>query len=141
MSVVEFGDFTFLNYKNFWFLWEPSWDKWRPIDGFQWNGTTFVVQDGRYCSDPLDPHYGFGSAQMMKVCELLEFKRTEGQPKEIDSPAIGDTVWFRDRFVSLTPCAPKDLGSWKRLVRGKPRTCRRPPPGKKLTKRNRAYKK
>lgn len=141
MSVTEFGDHTFLEYKTYWFVWEPSWDMWRPIDGVRWTGTQFVIQDGRYCSDPLDPYYGFGSAQMKRVCELLEFKKSDGQPIELDSPAIGETTWFRDRFVAFTECAPRDLASWKRLVKGKPRTCRRPPPGKKLTKRNRVYKK
>jgi hypothetical protein len=141
MSVVEFGDHTFLEFKTYWFVWEPSWDKWRPIQGFEWNGTSFVIDDGAYCNDPLDPYYGFGSPQMMKLCELLEFKRKEGQPKEVDSPVIGERTWVRDRYVAVTACAPTDLASWKRLVKGKPRTCRRPPPGKKLTKRNRAYKK
>jgi hypothetical protein len=136
---MEHGDHTFLEFKNYWFVWEPSWDKWRPIEGYRWNGTSFVVDDGLYCTDPLDPYYGFGSAPMMRICELLEPKRTDGVP--VETPVIGETTWFRDRFVSLMPCAPTDLASWKRLVKGKPRTCRRPPPGKKLTKRNRAYKK
>jgi hypothetical protein len=139
MSVLECGDHTFLDYKGYWFVWEPSWDKWRPIDGYRWNGTSFVLDDGPYCTDPLDPTYGFGSAPMMRICELLECKRSDAV--SVETPAIGETTWFRDRFVSLTPCAPTDLASWKRLVKGKPRTCRRPPPGKKLTKRNRIYTK
>ncbi len=120
-------------------MWEPSWDKWRPIDGYRWHGTSFVLDDGPSCTDPLDPTYGFGSAPMMRICELLESKRSDAV--SVETPAIGETTWFRDRFVSLTPCAPTDLASWKRLVKGKPRTCRRPPPGKKLTKRNRIYTK
>jgi len=140
MSVTSYGDFTLLDYKGYGFVWEPAWEMWRPIDGIRWNGTSFVLDDGPYCTDPLDPFYGFGSAQMKRICELLESKRTSAVP--VDTPCLGeDRTWFRDRFVSLTPCAPTDLASWKRLVKGKPRTCRRPPPGKKLTKRNRVYKK
>lgn len=140
MSVTEFGDYLFLEYKRYWFVWEPSWESWRPIDGLQWNGTTFVLTDGAYCKDPMDPHYGFGSPQMQTLCGLLDVTRSN-PAKAVDCPAIGETTWFRDRFVSLTPCAPTDMTSWKRLVKGKPRTCRGPPPGKNRTKRNRAYKK
>ena len=49
--------------------------------------------------------------------------------------AIGDFVWFRDRPVTFTKCAPRDVASWKRLVNGNARTCKRRS-NKRFTKRN-----
>lgn len=133
MSLYEFRDKTFLEYKNYWFVWEPAWESFRPFENILWDGTTFQIEDDVFCADPTSSVYGYGSAQMAQLCELLKDKYDE-QALKVSSLPIGNE-WFRDRFVSLTPCASRDPKSWKRMVQNKPRTCRKAPRGKKLTRR------
>lgn len=136
MSVVRFRDDVFLDYKGNWFLWEPSWEKFRPIDAVQWDGSTFQIVDTQYCSDPMDEWYGYGSEKMKELCDALEPFYYKGEPKQVESLAIGNSEWFRDRLMALSPCAPRDKESWKRMCHGRTRTCRRPPRVQKLTRRS-----
>lgn len=135
MSAVEFQGRQYLHYKNYWFVWEPAWEAFRPIDGVFWNGKSFEVEDTKYCTNPLDELYGYGTPQMKQVCSLLRDKYTEA-PKRVYTLDTGNSEWFRDRFVAIRPCATRDKESWKRMVQGKHRTCRKAPRGKKLTRRN-----
>lgn len=132
--LYEFRDKLFLEYKKWWFVWEPAWEAYRPIEGIVWDGTTFQIQDDMYCSDPTSPMYGYGTNQMRELCTLLQ--ENQGTPVKVSTLPFG-TEWFRDRFVAFSPCAPRDVQSWKRMVQNKPRTCRMPPRGKKLTRRTR----
>lgn len=131
--LYEFHDKTFLEYRNYWFVWESAWESFRPIQAVSWDGQTFQIQDDLYCSDPTSELYGYGIRQMVQLCELLKDKYNE-TPIKVSSLPIG-SEWFRDRYVSLTPCASRDIQSWKRMVQNKGRTCRRQPRGKKLTRR------
>jgi len=136
MSLYSYQTLTFLDYKSNWFLWEPAWRGFRPLTSLSWDGTKFFLDDRMYCADPSDPLYGYGSVQMKQVCDLLtqtyESKLAGATPMK--TPAIGTTEWFHDRFVSFTPCAPKDMSSWKRLAKGRHDTLRKPPRNK-LTRR------
>lgn len=132
--LYEFQDRLFLEHRRWWFVWEPAWEQFRPIESVVWNGTSFQVEDSAYCSDPTDIHYGYGSPQMRELCEMLEDKSRDPAMKVTQLP-IG-TEWFRDRFVHMTSCVTRDVSTWKRMVRGHPRTCRRCPRGKRLTRRN-----
>lgn len=132
--LYEFRDKQFLQYKKWWFVWEPAWEGFRPIDGIQWDGTSFVLQESAYCSDPMSPFYGYGSPQMRQLCGLLP---KESTPCVVSTLPIGNE-WLFDRFVALTPCAPRDKSSWKRMVQNKGRTCRKAPRGKKCTRRRRS---
>jgi hypothetical protein len=136
MGLYTFHDNTFLEYKGFWFLWEPAWDAYRPIENVVWEGDRFRIVDKLYCADPTDVWYGYGNEKMKTLCSLLASKFATAKPTETSLLPIGKSEWFRDRFATLSPCAPRDLPSWKRLVRGKGRTCRKAPRGNKLTKRN-----
>ena len=131
--LYEFRDKTFLEYKQLWFVWEPAWEAFRPIQDVSWDGTTFHIQDDLYCGDPMSSVYGYGSPEMAQLCELLKDNYTE-QAVKVSTLPFG-SEWFRDRFVTLSPCAPRDPKSWKRMVQNKPRTCRKAPRGKKLTRR------
>jgi hypothetical protein len=135
MSLVAFQDRTFLDYKGRWFLWEPSWESFRPIDALQWDGTSFLINDRTYCKDPTDALYGYGTPQMKDVCDrLVSFH--ERSSLAVETPIIGQPEWFRDRYVALHPCAPRDKDSWKRMCRGRVHTCRRPVARNKFTRRN-----
>jgi hypothetical protein len=140
MGVYEFRDNTFLEYKGYWFVWEPAWDAYRPIQTVAWTGSTFRIVDEQFCSDPTDPLYGYGSESMMKLCDLLR-DRHALPPTPVESLPLGRKEWFRDRFVTMDTCAPRTTTSWKTLVQGKGRTCRKAPRGKKFTRRNRRISK
>jgi hypothetical protein len=131
--LYEFRDKVFLEYMKYWFVWESAWEEFRPIQDVTWDGITFRIEDSLFCVDPTDPLYGYGSEQMKMLCTLLRDKYND-TPIRVSSLPIGNE-WFRDRFVALTLCAPRDAKSWKRMVQNKPRTCRKAPRGKKLTRR------
>lgn len=133
MGLYEFRDKTFLEYKQLWFVWESAWEAFRPVQDISWDGNTFRVKDDAFCSDPTSSLYGYGSTEMAQLCELLKEKFDETAVKVSTLP-IG-TEWFRDRFVSLRECAPRNTSSWKRMVQNKHRTCRMAPRGKKHTRR------
>lgn len=133
--LYEFRDNVFLEHKGWWFLWESSWEGFRPIDSVHWDGTTFAIDDRAYCTDPMDNLYGYGSQQMKDLCNLLKNKR-EDTPNVVDALNFGTLEWFRDRRVCIGQCAPRTLDSWKRMIHKKHRTCRKAPRGKKFTRRN-----
>lgn len=118
------------------FLWEPAWTSFRPIERYAWDGSKYTVLDKRYTLDITDPYYGFGSKEMKQYCEQLNAKYSPEQARNVQViPPHGDVEWMRDRFVSFTACAPRDVTSWKRLCNGRARTCRHAPRGKQFTRR------
>ena len=137
--LVRFADQVFLHNTS-WFIWDTAIGMFRPIHGFAWDGYQMIVNDACYTADPMDETYGFGSVEMYKTCMDLTNLYEDKIPSAPTASFLdlGDLVWFRDRPVSFTSCAPRDLASWKRLVNGRPRTCRhRDSHAKnKFTKRN-----
>lgn len=133
--LYDFRDRLLMEYKGWWFVWEESWDGFRPIDRIHWDGSRFVLEDRRFCKDPLDPLYGYGSQTMKDFCELLGTHRADGVPLEVNTLESTFPEWFFDRRVALTPCAPRDHASWKRMTQGKYKTLRKAPKGKKFTRR------
>jgi hypothetical protein len=136
--IHRFHDRTYLHVGSRWFLWEPVWSLFRPIDGLAWNGTQFVVDDAAYCADITDRQYGFGSEEMYQLCS----KVSETWANKVnDAPvakvlSIGKNEWFFDRPMVLTPCASRTKDSWKAmcLQRKSLRVFRSP--RKTFTKRN-----
>jgi hypothetical protein len=122
MSLVKVGDTVLLQFKTLWFLWEPAWERYRPITSLAWDGESLALNDRAYCADPLDPEYGYGTAKMREVCRLLSQSYPPSKAQEGPLPAVGRPEWFFDRYLSLTPCAPRDKASWKRFHKGRYRT-------------------
>lgn len=133
--LYDFRDRLFLEYKGWWFVWEEAWDSFRPMDRLSWDGTRFLLEDRSYCADPSDPLYGYGSQNMKDFCDLLGTRRNEELPVEVNTLESTSPEWFFDRRVSITPCAPRDHMSWKRMSQGKYRTLRKAPKGTKFTRR------
>jgi len=131
--LYDFNDQLILEHKGWWFIWETAWDCFRPIDNVQWDGDRFVYDDKDYCADPSDPFYGYGSQVMKDLCDLLAESRQD-VPEEVDCLRIGSPEWFFDRPMSLTACASRDMGSWKRMSKGIHRTLRSSR-GRKFTRR------
>ena len=124
--LVTFQGHTFLH-EGRWFIWDTGMDLFRPIDNFAWDGNSWVVDDRSYRKDPLEKTYGFGSVETLVRC--VKLGETYGDKIE-SAPvssylAIGTPEWFRDRPVTFTHKAPRDVGSWKRLVKGRARTCKK----------------
>ncbi len=128
MGLYKFQDKTFVYYNRIWFLWEPAWESFRPIDALAWNGSSYVVVDTTFCSDPMDEFYGYGSLNMKLICDgLTETCVSQlSNAQVIDMPEISNKglVWFYDRRVALTPCCPRDKQSWKRMAQGRYKTLR-----------------
>ena len=137
MSLVSFQGNVYLQRSTHWFVWESAWSMFRPIDALQWDGTRFVTDDKAYCADPTDELFGFGSEKMKEACSILteayDGKRSEAAA--VSSLCIGEGTWLRDRQVSLTPCAPRDVPSWKRLCGGRSATCKQHLARQRFTKR------
>jgi hypothetical protein len=133
--LVTFQDNTYLFTKSRWFLWEKSWAGFRPIDAVSWDGRKYIIDDRAYCFDPSSEHYGYGTKAMADFCETLDYDLSTAVP--VSAVSVGSKLtWFYDRVISLTPCAEKDVASWKRMLCGtRPRT-RRNIMRNRFTKRN-----
>lgn len=114
--MIRYGDRVFLHEKSRWYVWEPSWKLYRPIDGLRWTGTELRLDDTAYITDPMDDLYGFGTERMYNTCFNLSqnFADVENA-KAVPHLTIGTPEWFCDRPVCLTPCAPRDIESWRRM--------------------------
>jgi hypothetical protein len=125
--LVRYQDRVFLQEGKYWFLWDTALSIFRPIDGFGWDGTHWVADDRAYCKDPLVKTYCFGSKEMGAYCVELTKKyadRIETAPIA-SYISIGNPTWFRDRPVNFTHAASRDVTSWKKMVNGRARTCKR----------------
>jgi hypothetical protein len=127
MSLTRVGDSVYLQVKTSGFVWEPAWDCYRPITAVSWDGERFVLDDRTYCADPTDPLYGYGTSEMHALCRELTRRFPPASAVPGSLPVIGPQEWLFDRYVSLSPCAPRDKASWKRLHKGKYRTPRSAP--------------
>lgn len=135
MSVVRFRGNVYLNYKNYGFVWESAWEGWRPVEALRWNGVAYETDDRAYTADPTSEDYGYGSEKMRQLCEALTEKFPQDGAVEVLHLPLGPVDWFRDRMVAMSPCAPRDVVSWKKMAGGRTRTCR-VGPRNRFTKRN-----
>jgi hypothetical protein len=124
--LVRFQDRVFLK-EDRWYMWDSALGLFRPIDNYAWDGTTWSIDDQAYRQDPLEKSYCFGSTEMLARCvELSKLYEPRVETAPLASYiSIGTPQWFRDRPVNFTHAAPRDVLSWKRLVRGRARTCKR----------------
>jgi len=134
--MFRFKERVFLK-KNGWFVWEPSWDMFRPISAFVWNGKSYDIDDTVYIKDPFSDLFGFGTAEMKDLCSKLSEENLEYIEKapQVREACIGTPIWARDRFVVMQP---ESIPTWRTHLRSigcRARTCRSQPRGKKFTKR------
>ena len=141
MALYRYHDTTYLVYKQLPFLWDLEWEMFRPVHSIQWDGTTFAIDDRMYCLDPTNAYYGFGNAAMKEACDLLTrtYASRIHSATRLRAPMLGQPEWWLDRMISISPCAPRDRTSWKRMHKGKYFTLRRGPRNK-FTRRNRVSK-
>ena len=134
--MFRFKERVFLK-KGEWFVWEPSWDMFRPISAFSWDGKSYVIDDSQYTKDPFSDLFGFGTPEMKDICIKLtddNLQNIENAPHVVEA-CIGTPIWARDRFVVMEP---ESIPTWRTHLRSigcRARTCRSQPRGKKFTKR------
>jgi len=140
MDLVEFNGTVYGKYQGKLYIFEPTWDSFRPIEKVGWSGSGIAVEDGVYKKDLFSPYYGYGSLVQKAECrkliqtteldsareikDLLEFWKWTGQ----------DAKWWRDRpCVFLNQCISRDIQDWKRYLQytnSKAKTIRHPPRGR-----------
>lgn len=127
------------------FVFESTWDSFRPIEKVAWNGEFYSIVDSKYKVDMFDDFYGYGSLQMKALCRQITQDTEFGNEKEITDPLQfwkwceePNTKWWFDRVCVFTDqCVSRDQTKWKTYIKylqTKPKTLRRPLKGR-LTRR------
>jgi len=141
MELIKFYGKTYGKENSQLYVFEETWDSFRPISKVVWNGKKFEIVDSIYKSDLFSQVYGYGSMEMKIRCRNLTAETELENTVEIPNPTDfwkwcgTPTEWVRDRFIALSStCGDKN---WKKFVmysNSKPRTARHAPAGR-LTKR------
>lgn len=121
------------------YVFEPTWDSFRPIHGVGWNGKKFEIIEP-YKQNLFDECYGYSSKEERTECrKLAEITELEGRViTDFWTWSKQKTVWWIDRpIVFLNECVSKDNLSWKyyiKYITSNPKTLRNI--RGKLTRRN-----
>ena len=141
MDVCTFHSRTYGKLNQTLFVFEPTWDSFRPIKKVGWDGKKFST-DEHFKSNLFSAHYGFESLEQKELCRQLT-ESTELNAKEIKDPAefwkwagTNTASWFRDRpCVFLTDCSPKSWHEYVKYLGSKGKTLRRRIPSGRVTRR------
>ena len=138
MEVCQFRGRTYGKFNGTLYIFEETWDMFRPITRVYWNGTKFTIDDVVFKTNLFDPYYGFGSPDMKHQCkELTENTELEGKdlnPTDFWAWCGTRTEWFHDRPCVVSGCGSAD---WKKYIQHtgyRARTLRHAP-GARVTKR------
>jgi len=145
MELCEFHSHIYGKHKNQLFVFEPTWDSFRPIEKVAWNGVSYIILDSKYKVDLFDEYYGYGSLVMKAKCRELTQTTELSDVKEITDPIAfwkwcGETTakwWFDRPCVFANECTTRDQTQWKRYIKylqTKPKTLRQPLRGR-MTRR------
>jgi hypothetical protein len=137
MELLTFHERTYGKYNKKLYVFEPTWDSFRPISGVGWNGSDFVPIDSEYKKDIFASDYGFGSLTQRAECQKLTRETEFSETKETKDPIVlwrwyGDknVKWWRDRpCVFASQCVSKDISAWKHYIKyteSKAKTLRKP---------------
>jgi hypothetical protein len=114
MEVCNFKGTIYGKLENQYFVWDSSWEIFRPIEKLGWNGKEITIVE-KYKQDLFDPWYGFGSPEMKKLCERLT------DITSLDVPESGIpwfTEWWKDRYCSFAyDCSPRTSASWLKYIK------------------------
>lgn len=144
MELRTFHDIIYGKLNGQLYVFESTWETFRPITSVGWNGRQFQATSN-FTSNLFDEYYGFGSKEMYLQCKQLIETTELG-----DSIVIKDSVqfwrwygetnvkWWKDRPVVFTnDCVSRDTLSWRRYVaylEDRCKTLRKPYKGR-LTRR------
>lgn len=141
MEVVQFYGKIYGRENSQLYVFEETWDSFRPISKVVWNGKKFQVNDSEYKSDLFSPVYGYGSTELKVRCRDLTATTELENAIEVTDPIVfwkwcgTPTEWFRDRqCVVNKECSDKNWRKFVSYTNSKPRTLRHGPAGR-VTKR------
>jgi hypothetical protein len=141
MDVCQFRTRIYGKLNQTLYVFEPTWDSFRPIKKVGWDGKKFST-DEPFKTNLFSPFYGYESQEQKDMChELTEATELDG--REIKDPVefwkwagITDASWFRDRpCVFLTECVPKNWGDYVKYLGSRGKTLRRRIPSGRVTRR------
>lgn len=146
MELCIFHEKIYGKYKNQLFVFESTWDSFRPIEKVGWDGEQYSILDTLYKTDLFDDNYGYGSIAMKTLCKTMTDETELGDAKEITDPLTfwkwcgeKEAKWWYDRACVFTDkCVPRDSGDWKKYLHYlhvRARTLRRPLIGRLTRKR------
>jgi hypothetical protein len=141
MDVCTFHTRTYGKLNQTLFVFEPTWDSFRPIKKVGWDGKKFST-DEPFKSNLFSPYYGFESLEQKEMCRKLA-EETELGGREITDPTefwkwagLTDASWFRDRpCVFLNECSPKNWHEYLKYTGSRAKTLRRRIPSGRVTRR------
>jgi hypothetical protein len=124
MDLCEFHSQIYGTYNNQLFLFEPTWDSFRPIEYVGWNGERYVPIDTLYTQNLFDDQYGYGTLEMKTLCKKLLRETELGNAKLITDPILfwkwcgkTDAHWWNDRACVFTSaCVSRDTLEWKKYL-------------------------
>jgi hypothetical protein len=124
MELCEFHSQIYGKYNNQLFLFEPTWDAFRPIEKVGWNGQQYVPVDSKYKQDLFDDYYGYGTSEMKELCkQLLKQSNFDNAKLLTDSVLFwkwsgeSEAKWWNDRAcVFSSPCVSRDNNEWKKYL-------------------------
>ena len=145
MELCNFRDHIYGKKDNQLYVFESTWDSFRPIEKVAWNGDNYVIVDEKYKTDLFDEYYGYGSLNMKALCRELSQNTELSETTEITDPVLFwkwcgemNAKWWFDRACVFTDsCVPKDHQQWKTYIKylqTKAKTLRRPLKGR-MTRR------
>lgn len=123
------------------FVFEETWDMFRPITKVGWDGKKYSIDDQKYKTNLFSPYYGFESQEQKDLCIKLTNETELGNAKEVNDPIEfwkwcgQETVWFRDRYcVFLNDCVEQNWKKYLSYLNARAKTLKRPP-SRRVTKR------
>lgn len=145
MDLRTFQDRIYGRYEKQLFIFEPTWDSFRPIEHVAWDGKNYIILDLKFKQDVFDENYGYGSLAMKASCRKLSQDTELETAKEISDSVefwkwSGETElkWWNDRpCLFASSCMKKDNEQWKsylNYLNVRAKTLRQPIRGR-LTKR------
>jgi hypothetical protein len=145
MELREFQDRIYAKKDGQLYVFESTWDSFRPIERVAWDGERYAILDLKYKLDLFDENYGYGSLAMKANCRKLTQEAELDDVKEIKEPVefwkwSGETSakwWFDRACVFSSPCVSRDMSQWKKYLNYnhiRAKTIRRPLGGR-MTKR------
>ena len=142
MDLRTFRARTYAKHSGQLYVFEPTWDSFRPISKIGWDGKRYAYTAPDHTQNLFSPHYGFASLEEKRVCADMAASVDMDTSVETTDPddfmrwaGLRGTEWFRDRpCVFLSPCSSRNWKEYLGYLNSRPRTLRRDPRGR-LTRR------
>jgi len=135
MELCTFHDRIYGKYESELYVFEPTWDSFRPIEKVGWDGKQYKIVDAKFKKDIFSEFYGYDSPTQKKLCSLLiEETELEHANEIVDSVTFWkwcgevEAKWFGDRpCVFASPCIEKDWVKYLRYLNIRAKTARQYP--------------